>query len=402
MTEKKLGSIKTIAIRHYLIAGLATPFALNIILLVALFLFVDKEGLSNLMSAILGLILREGTSFSYFFYSKLFTIPILITAFYFGTQWSTESIQKRYQVKEREKIVTLSTKIYFFVNIGLIILAYLPVLLTKQLVTISSPSLLSLLLAPIGILISTGLFYVISKKYLLVDAEKQEGKLSAFVPLILVVVVIGTVFLGYKALLRLDPFPQSGDVWVPINYVVEEIQIIPLGNVPSRDVGIVKDVLQENFPQIAVTTGEPKELSTWAYNSKKGIYNNILLLYAVKSISDDNSKRIIGVTSEQMDTSKTDVKTAFSITAPRSNTIVLSTFYLNQTYSGEAEQNTELLKERYRKALLRALGSSFGFESVEDKSCVMALSKTLQELDSKGDRWCGDEEVTIRKIQGLE
>jgi len=252
-----------IALRHYLLAGLAVPLTFNIVLFVALWIFVDKV---NLVSSLLSLILSGGSLTVIFIFWQLYTILILTAAFYFGTQWSYEHIKQRYIVTDRNRVIYLSTMIYFFAALAFVLLIPLFKMFAGEAVLLTT----TLPWALMGLIINTGIFYLISKLYFFVDIEKvRDIRSSPFVPIAIVLIVIGTTFLGYRALERFNPIPSTEDRQGYIDYTIREIKIIPLGDELGDELDIAENIIKQNFPNIAVQIMEARELSPAAYDEEK-------------------------------------------------------------------------------------------------------------------------------------
>lgn len=168
MKTKKKESIGVIATRHYIIAGFVSPSVIGILIGMLFFALFGAETTSNLISLYsdFGIFLQISTTL-------IFTLLITMPGFYFGTLWSTDIIRKRYEILNRNKIVNLSAKIYFFVAFILLILDISLSVLSNSLqvghVTISPTELTSFFLSIFAVFIGATLFYLITQKYFLVS-----------------------------------------------------------------------------------------------------------------------------------------------------------------------------------------------------------------------------------------
>ncbi len=178
----------------------------------------------------------------------------------------------------------------------------------------------------------------------------------------------------------------------PIDYPVTEIQIVPLGAIPASDVEAVRQVVAQEFPRITVTGGDPLELPRASFDAARRQYNAEALLGPLAQRAPDRGVRAVGVA--DVDLFSPGLNFVFSSAQPKGRAVVMSVHDLR-------DPRESLSRERYRKIVLRALGFTFGFETSLDRSCVMAFSNSLADLDAKGTAWCGNEPEAIRRIQGL-
>jgi len=177
----------------------------------------------------------------------------------------------------------------------------------------------------------------------------------------------------------------------PIQYQVKEIRIVPIGVVPSSELEALQSVLREEFSAMDIVITERIEIPAEALDEKKQQMNAETLLDELRKVSSEPAIRLLGVTNVDMFTPRLNF--VFSSTESKINSAVMSIARL------ASDENKK--RDRYRKIVLRTLGITFGFRSSFDRSCVMAFSNSLEELDAKGTKWCGDEPGLILEIQGL-
>jgi len=176
----------------------------------------------------------------------------------------------------------------------------------------------------------------------------------------------------------------------PVNYKITEMRIIPVGDVASSDQEAVLNILQKDFPNTKIALSESIEIPAETYDSKRQQYNAEEILLKLKQGSSDKSIRQIGLINHDIYTP--DLNFVFSTTQPKGNTILISLARLMD------ENDRSETEARYRKVLLRTLGVSFGFKPSSERSCVMAFSNSLEELDAKGLDWC-EYERTLQRIK---
>lgn len=196
------------------------------------------------------------------------------------------------------------------------------------------------------------------------------------------------VILG--AVIRHQAYSEFG----PIDYAVTEMKIVPLNfsiysAVQPEDIALLKDILRQDFPSAKVSIGYPMNVPKDAYNDKTQQLDINKLLKELLKKPEEKSVRVIGITA--MDLTDYKLNFLFSGVWLGKNALVMS-------YRRLKTDNPNLNRDRYRKILLRALGFTFGFKSLSDRTCVMAFSNSLQELDEKGAKWCGEEAEEIKKI----
>ena len=255
---------------------------------------------------------------------------------------------------------------------------------------ISQPSLLIPLISlPVGLVAGI----IATKKLFLESIFKSIGAIvTSFV---FAIILFFIIVLGLSAASFSDVFYS---LFVkPIQYNVTEMRIVPIGSVFLEDMEVLQSTLKKEFPKISISiSNELIDLPPHAFDKEKQQYNAKLLLEAVSNLSDNQQVRLIGVTEEDLFTP--GLNFVFSTAQPRGNSMVMSFKRLRPIYNPE---NPNQRVERYQKIVLRGLGLTFGFKPSSDRSCVMAYSNSLAELDAKGTKWCGEEIELIQKIQSL-
>lgn len=179
----------------------------------------------------------------------------------------------------------------------------------------------------------------------------------------------------------------------PTDYPVREIRVVPVGELTPHDAEVLREVIQQEFPAIKVTVESGIAFPARAYHRERDQYNAESVLSALERRAPDRSIRVVGATDANIFTWGTNF--VFTAGRPHGRAICISLYYL--TARDEA-----LTRLRYRKVIMRGLGLTFGFETARDRSCAMAYSNSLEELDQKGTRWCGSEAEMIQKIEGLK
>lgn len=182
---------------------------------------------------------------------------------------------------------------------------------------------------------------------------------------------------------------------------IKEIQIVPFGTVSDKDLQIMRDIIQQDFLKTNVMIDKFIDLPTQSYNTERQQYDADVLRDLLEKRSSDQSVRIVGVA--DVDLFAPGINFVFSDPSVGGNSLVLSVTRLHLDYDLEnAIKDENLLKERYRKVVLRALGVTFGFgvSPFVERSCMMAFSNSLEKLDAKGTSWC-DEKEKILGFQGL-
>jgi predicted Zn-dependent protease len=179
----------------------------------------------------------------------------------------------------------------------------------------------------------------------------------------------------------------------PIRYVVREIRVVPIGDVPPEDTGAIRDIIHQEFPAMTVAVEDPMALPATAFDRARRQYDADALLNAVLARPGDPQSRSVGVTAG--DVFSPGLPFVFSTARPGGRAAVVSVARLQS--SDEA-----LVRERYRKIVLRALGLTFGFGGTQDTACLMTSAASLRELDAQGEAWCGREPEILQKIQGIK
>lgn len=177
----------------------------------------------------------------------------------------------------------------------------------------------------------------------------------------------------------------------PINYKIKEIQIVPIGKIAPSEKNTFLTILQAEFPGIKTSIASPMQPPTKAYDLSRKQYNAEMLLSELQKRSTDKTIRQVGVINTDLYTP--DLNFVFSTARPKGSSLVLSLARLTDPEGIKS-------KDRYEKVLLRALGITFGLKPAPsgDRSCVMAFSNSLEELDTKGVDWC-ENRALIQRIQ---
>jgi predicted Zn-dependent protease len=169
---------------------------------------------------------------------------------------------------------------------------------------------------------------------------------------------------------------------------------VPLGDVAYEDAELVRAILQEDFPRARVLAVSPLELPAEARHAARGQYDAAQLLFMLGGLTDDPSIRLVAITEPDLHVARLNF--VFSAAQPHGNVMVMSFARLRPPAAG----GPDLRADRYRKLLRRGLGFTFGLATVPDRACVMSYANSLDELDAKGDAWCGDEAERVEAMFG--
>ncbi len=165
------------------------------------------------------------------------------------------------------------------------------------------------------------------------------------------------------------------------------IKLIPILPVNLGVIENLKEPLEKQYSaRIEIDEKNILKAET-AFNPSRAQYNSSLLLSSLLSIGENFNGKILGVTSVDL---FIPVLTYVFGEAQLGGTVsIMSTFRLSETLYGLPENN-ELLTERAIKEAIHELGHTFGLLHCKNYECAMHSSTSIEEVDLKGKKLCGD------------
>ncbi len=311
-----------------------------------------------------------------------------IIAYFYGTRWSTEFIEKRYTVLNRKGVIRRAT-----VLLCVEYILFIGWALTRT--ALSPRTALDVLFQVIISIGSIGLFYFISKHYFL--KKVHWNKFSIFLLVLFIAAVGATTYLVNQVRGNVANLEQqlTNDTQSPPRSI-QEFRIVPVEDPSQSDMALVQTILQEEFPGITVVTGGRLDPSKMYDASRNGYAAELLALELGLHTSRSN-QRTIGLTDQNLYVISDPANTfVVSGAFPNGKAVIISTFHLRAQIPSEFSR--ERFRERLQKSLRASLGTSFGFNRRIEKECVMSVATTLEELDKKGISWCGEEVEAVQRL----
>lgn len=175
----------------------------------------------------------------------------------------------------------------------------------------------------------------------------------------------------------------------------ERIYILPLGDVDSKAVGVVKDKLPGLLPITAKAEILPKEeLPEAAYDPSRKQYSAeaILAYVSGKIVLDKSVECALAIVDADIYSQGTDF--VFGASAPSKAIAVVSIARLrNEFYS--LKPDNALFLERVAKEALHQLGCVMRLKYCPDRRCVMSLSNDIKALDKARCIYCPECKSTL-------
>ncbi len=171
--------------------------------------------------------------------------------------------------------------------------------------------------------------------------------------------------------------------------------LLPLGAIDPAVVGMLDRRLSHRFG-IPVRRLDGVVVPGDAYDPVRRQFEATHILRAVRAAAPDDRTTVLAVTSEDLFIPM--LTFVFGQAQLRGIAAVMSTARLDQRFHG-LPANPDLLGERALKEAFHELGHTIGLTHCPDRQCVMTLSNTVQQIDQKGEDYCGSCRVFLSDTQ---
>ena len=140
--------------------------------------------------------------------------------------------------------------------------------------------------------------------------------------------------------------------------------------------------------------GDPQ----YAFELKRQQYNASLILTEMLQQCRQTTQKLLVVTDKDLFIPM--LSFVYGLAQLGGKVALVSLARLSQTFYGFPE-NRPLMMARAVKECLHEVGHTFGLVHCSDRTCPMALSTNIGQLDSKGDTLCSDCMITLKEMLDL-
>jgi archaemetzincin len=168
---------------------------------------------------------------------------------------------------------------------------------------------------------------------------------------------------------------------------MSSILIVPIRPVDHAALTQLLAPLEEIFHASAAIE-EMKYLdSAFAFDGYRNQYNSTLLLAKILETYPAAGGKAVGITS--VDLFVPVLTYVFGEAQLDGTSAVVSSFRLNESFYG-FDPNPVLEQQRLLKETVHELGHTFGLIHCHNPECVMHTSTSVEEIDLKSERFCGE------------
>lgn len=175
---------------------------------------------------------------------------------------------------------------------------------------------------------------------------------------------------------------------------VGKICIIPVGEVPERDLAFARDVVAASFGREALIC-EPLPLQEVYYYPERGQYGANGFLGYVEANAPRGAYRVLGITAQ--DIFAGDLNFLFGIGRCPGKCAIVSTYRFG-FYCDTAERRDL----RFAKLVVHELGHTFGLLHCRQPLCVMKFAVGYETLDGTRLAACARCERSLRAVAAVE
>jgi archaemetzincin len=162
------------------------------------------------------------------------------------------------------------------------------------------------------------------------------------------------------------------------------IAILPIGEISNEVYATIESCLHETYNADVVRL-PALPIPGYAYDARRNQYNSILIMREIIRLCPEDAMRLVAVTEEDLFIPM--LTFVFGHAQLSGKVAMLSLARLRQEFYGLPALPT-LLKSRLTKELLHEVGHTMGLVHCTRSDCAMALSTSVQHIDSKGSRYC--------------
>lgn len=174
---------------------------------------------------------------------------------------------------------------------------------------------------------------------------------------------------------------------------MDNILIIPIGDIDSEILKDISDALKETFHCKVEIGGEIPILHD-AFDQKRRQYYSTTIVKKIKSLKPKSFRRALGVVDK--DLYVPELNFVFGEADIKSGATVISLLRLRQEFY-ELNPDEGLFHLRAIKEAIHEIGHTYGLNHCRNPECIMYFSNTIKDTDKKGPGFC----TTCKKKLGF-
>lgn len=165
---------------------------------------------------------------------------------------------------------------------------------------------------------------------------------------------------------------------------MNEICLVPIGNVSEEVLGWIENASAEWFP-LPIRRLRPVPIPEASFDLNRRQYQSVEFMKMLARLVPAGASRILGVT--DVDLAIPMLSFLFGQAQFDGPVAVVSLCRLHQEFYGLPAQEV-LLRERTVKEALHELGHTFGLVHCSEPNCAMSLATHIELVDAKEEQYC--------------
>ena len=170
------------------------------------------------------------------------------------------------------------------------------------------------------------------------------------------------------------------------------VALLPVGPVDMCVIDAACESLRDVF-DCDVQLRSPIGIGPDAYDAVRRQYSSSTLMQAIARVFTSRADRTLGVT--EADLFIPMLTFVFGQAQLSGRNAIVSFARLRQSFYG-LQPDPELLSVRMRKEITHEIGHTLGLIHCPDRQCVMSVATSIQQVDTKGGRFCS----TCHRVAG--
>jgi archaemetzincin len=163
--------------------------------------------------------------------------------------------------------------------------------------------------------------------------------------------------------------------------ILIKIDIVPLHEVPEKILKKVREELKVTFRMI----GDIKDTETLPKSTLNPLRNQYVGEEVLKFLEKNYKGRVLGITQEDLYTK--GLNFIFGLAKMKGRVALVSIARLNPTFY-QQKKDDKLFERRVVKEVIHEVGHMLGLTHCNKRTCVMAFSNTVGQVDRKTNYLC--------------